>query len=124
MNRLDARRKRAKRVRSTIKRACSRITETTKRLRLSVHRSSQHIYAQIIDDQTGKTLVSASTLDKQMKDKLSGDKTARSALVGKTIAERAREMNIAEVAFDRSGFKYHGRIKALADAAREGGLKF
>jgi large subunit ribosomal protein L18 len=115
MNRLAARQKRAKRVRSRI---------TSDRLRLSVHRSLQHIYAQIIDDKTGKTLASASTLDKQVRDKLSGDKTAQAVQVGKTIAERAKELNIAQVAFDRSGFKYHGRIKALADAAREGGLVF
>lgn len=93
--------------------------------RLCVHRTPQHIYAQVITADGQQTLVSASTLDKALRDgvKVTGNSEAAAA-VGKLIAERAREQGIEEVAFDRSGFKYHGRVKALADAAREAGLKF
>lgn len=91
--------------------------------RLSVHRSSQHIYAQIIAPEGDKVLASASTLDKDLRGGNTGNAEA-AANVGKLIAERAQAAGITEVAFDRSGFKYHGRIKALADAAREGGLQF
>lgn len=91
--------------------------------RLSVHRSSQHIYAQIIAPDGDKVLASASTLDKELRSGSTGNASA-AASVGKLIAERAKAAGITEVAFDRSGFKYHGRIKALADAAREGGLQF
>ena len=91
--------------------------------RLSVHRTSQHIYAQIIAPAGDKVLASASTLDKSLRDGKTGN-TEAAASVGKLIAERAKEAGITEVAFDRSGFKYHGRIKALADAARESGLQF
>jgi large subunit ribosomal protein L18 len=95
------------------------------RLRLSVHRSSMHIYAQIIDDVKGHTLASASTLDKELQDSLkSGANIAAAASVGKLIAERAKAAGVSEVIFDRGQFLYHGRIKALADAAREGGLVF
>ena len=80
----------------------------------------QHIYAQVIDDTTGMTLAAASTLGESV----SGNKTERARLVGKTIAERAREKGVSAVVFDRGGYKYHGRIKALADAAREAGLDF
>ena len=95
------------------------------RPRLSVHRSSMNIYAQIIDDVKGVTLASASTLDKDFKasKKKGADKEAASA-IGKAIAERAVKAGITEVVFDRGGYIYHGRVKALADAAREGGLKF
>lgn len=93
--------------------------------RLCVHKSANHIYAQIIDDARRCVLVSASTLDKKIKTEV-GDKKGivAAAIIGKTIAERALDMGCKKVAFDRSGFKYHGRIKALADSARENGLDF
>jgi large subunit ribosomal protein L18 len=95
------------------------------RMRLSVHRSGQHIYAQVIDDVAGKTLAAASSLEKDMRTSLKtgADKTAAAA-VGKLVAERAVKAGIKDVVFDRGGFIFHGRVKALADAAREGGLKF
>lgn len=92
-------------------------------LRLSVYRSSKHIYAQIIDDANDKTLVSASSLEKELKLKNGGNKEAAQT-VGKLIAERAAKEKITAVVFDRSGLLFHGRVKALADAAREAGLKF
>lgn len=94
--------------------------------RLSVHRTPQHIYAQIVSPDGGRTLVSASTVEKTLRGDVSGHAGNRSAaeLIGRTIAERAKAAGIQEVAFDRSGFAYHGRIKALADAARENGLQF
>ena len=93
--------------------------------RLSVHRSNAHIYAQLLAPCGSKTLASASTLEKDLRSQLksSGNKEA-AALVGKLVAERAIKAGITQVAFDRSGFKYHGRVKALADAARESGLLF
>ena len=91
--------------------------------RLSVHRTSQHIYAQILGPEGDKVLASASTLDTSLRSGSTGNAEA-AAKVGKLIAERASAAGITDVAFDRSGFKYHGRIKALADAAREGGLQF
>lgn len=91
--------------------------------RLSVHRTSQHIYAQIIAPEGDKVLASASTLEKSLREGGTSN-AAAAASVGKLIAERAKAAGIAKVAFDRSGFKYHGRVKALADAAREGGLEF
>jgi large subunit ribosomal protein L18 len=95
------------------------------RMRLSVHRSSKHIYAQVIDDTKGVTLVSASSLEKTQRD---GGKTGADVeaakIVGKLVAERAAQKGIKNVVFDRGGYMYHGRIKALADAAREGGLSF
>jgi large subunit ribosomal protein L18 len=92
--------------------------------RLVVHRSSQHIYAQIIAPKGDRVLASASTLGKDIRESLKGTgNIAAAAAVGKAIAERAKEQGIEQVAFDRSGFKYHGRVKALADAAREAGLK-
>ncbi len=95
------------------------------RARLSVFRSSQHIYAQLIDDDKGVTLASASTIEKAVREggKTGANITAAKA-VGKLIAERAKEKGIKDVVFDRGGYLYHGRIKALADAAREGGLNF
>jgi large subunit ribosomal protein L18 len=95
------------------------------RMRLSVHRSSKHIYAQVIDDTKGVTLVSASTMEKAQRDggKTGADIEAAKA-VGKLVAERAAQKGIKNVVFDRGGYMYHGRIKALADAAREGGLSF
>jgi len=93
--------------------------------RLSVHRTDQHLYAQIIGADGGTVLASASTVQKSLRDGLKGSKNkTAAAVVGKAIAERALAAGVESVAFDRSGFKYHGRIQALADAAREGGLKF
>jgi large subunit ribosomal protein L18 len=90
-----------------------------------VFRSVEHIYAQVIDDLAGKTLVSASTVDKKLATEMVGKtKKEQAELVGKAIADRAKAAGIEEVVFDRGGFIYHGRIKALADGAREGGLKF
>ncbi|MGH6915453.1 MAG: 50S ribosomal protein L18 [Geminicoccales bacterium] len=95
------------------------------RPRLMVFRSSKHIYAQVIDDARGATLVAASSIDKALKDKLkTGDDKGAAAQVGKLIAERATAAGIREVVFDRSGYMFHGRVKALADAARESGLSF
>ena len=91
--------------------------------RLSVHRSGRHIYAQVIDDAAGTTLASASTLDKDLKAKAGATKDG-AASVGKAIAERAKKAGVSSVVFDRGGFLFHGRVKALADAAREGGLEF
>ena len=91
--------------------------------RLSVHRSGRHIYAQVIDDSAGKTLAAASTLDKEIKGKAKATKDGAAA-VGKTLAERARKAGVSQVVFDRGGFLFHGRVKALAEAAREGGLEF
>ncbi len=91
--------------------------------RLSVHRSGRHIYAQVIDDVGGKTLASASTLDKDLKGKTGATRDG-AALVGKALAERAKKAGVSRVVFDRGGFLFHGRVKALADAAREGGLEF
>ena|SRR3954452_19185819 len=91
--------------------------------RLSVHRSGRHIYAQVIDDSAGTTLAAASTLDKDIKGKARATKDG-AATVGKAIAERARKAGVSSVVFDRGGFLFHGRVKALADAAREGGLEF
>jgi large subunit ribosomal protein L18 len=101
-------------------RACS-----NGRPRLSVFRSNKYIYAQVIDDANGKTLATASSLEKNLRDKLKStcDKTAAGE-IGKLIAERAVSVGVNEVAFDRGAYLYHGRIKALAEAAREGGLKF
>jgi large subunit ribosomal protein L18 len=93
------------------------------RPRLSVHRSGRHIYAQVIDDAAGKTLASASTIDKDVKG--NGGATVTSAQdVGRRVAERAKAAGVTQVVFDRGGFLFHGRVKALADAAREGGLEF
>ncbi|AMO74266.1 LSU ribosomal protein L18P [Pseudomonas citronellolis] len=92
-------------------------------VRLCVYRSSQHIYAQVIAADGGKVLASASTLDKELREGATGNVDAAKK-VGQLVAERAKAAGVTQVAFDRSGFKYHGRIKALADAAREGGLEF
>ena len=93
------------------------------RPRLSVHRSGRHIYAQVIDDAAGVTIAAASTLDKDLKGKAGATKDG-AAQVGKTLAERATKAGVKSVVFDRGGFLFHGRVKALADAAREGGLEF
>jgi large subunit ribosomal protein L18 len=98
---------------------------STERPRLSVSRSLKNISVQVIDDTTGKTLVAASSGDKSHKTSLKhGGNIAAAKLIGKAIAEKAKEKGITQVAFDRAGYRYHGRIKALADAAREGGLQF
>jgi large subunit ribosomal protein L18 len=102
-----------------------KVAGTTARPRLAVFRSQSHIYAQVIDDDGGKTLAAASSLDKDLKgEHKRGANVAAAKAVGKLIATRAKEKGIDAVVFDRGGFQYHGRIKALADAAREGGLKF
>ena len=100
----------------------AKISGTTARPRLCVYRSNSNIYAQIIDDVTGKTLVSASSIEKDFG--AYGGNKAAAAQVGKTLAERAKAAGIEEVVFDRGGYLYHGRVKELADGAREGGLKF
>ena len=98
---------------------------TAERPRLAVFRSARHIYAQIINDDLGLVLASASTMDKQIRESLNnGGNSDAASKVGKLLAERAADKEIASVSFDRGGFKYHGRLKALAEAAREGGLKF
>jgi large subunit ribosomal protein L18 len=95
------------------------------RLRLSVFRSSKHIYAQVIDDTKGRTVASASSLEKEMRGSLkTGANIEAAKVVGKRVAERAAAKGVRDVVFDRGGYLYHGRVKALADAAREGGLSF
>ena len=93
------------------------------RPRLSIHRSGRHIYAQVIDDKAGRTVAAASTLDKDLKGKTGATRDGAAA-VGKALAERAKQAGVSTVVFDRGGFLFHGRVKALADAAREGGLEF
>ena len=111
--------KRRARVRRTLKKVANG------RPRLSIHRSSAHIYAQVIDDAKGTTLAAASSMDKSLKGSLkSGANKDAAAAVGKLVAERAVKAGVTEVVFDRGAFIYHGRVKALADAARDGGLKF
>lgn len=100
-----------------------RITGTTERPRLNVFRSNKHIYAQIIDDQNGATLVSASTLDKELKEG-AGSNVDAARKVGELVAKRALERGLSLVVFDRGGYLYHGRVQALAEAAREAGLEF
>ncbi len=114
---------RTERRKATVRRAIK--DAATGRARLSVFRSSKHIYAQVIDDDKGTTLVSASSLEKDMRSsRKSGANVDAAKAVGKLLAQRAIEKGVASVVFDRGGYLYHGRIKALADAAREGGLKF
>ncbi|WP_062200764.1 50S ribosomal protein L18 [Demequina salsinemoris] len=98
-----------------------KISGTTARPRLVVTRSSRHMFAQVVDDTVGKTLASASTMEADVR-KLDGDKTAKAAKVGELVAERAKAAGIEAVVFDRGGNKYHGRVAAVADGAREGGL--
>ncbi|WP_293766715.1 50S ribosomal protein L18 [uncultured Aquitalea sp.] len=117
MDKKQARLRRARKTRA-------RIAEL-KMVRLSVHRTNGHIYAQIIDETGSKVLASASTLEAEVRSEVSnGGNVAAAAVVGKRIAEKAKAAGVETVAFDRSGFKYHGRMKALADAAREHGLVF
>jgi large subunit ribosomal protein L18 len=100
-----------------------KVSGTAERPRLVVTRSSKHISVQVVDDLQGKTLVSASTMEADLRS-VEGDKTAKAKRVGELVAERAKTQGIESVVFDRAGHKYHGRIAALADAAREGGLTF
>jgi len=118
INRKKARIKRHQRVRK-------HISGTSERPRLAVFRSLTDIYAQLIDDNAGATIVSASSIDKELRSKMAGkNKTEQARLVGETVANRAKDKGVSKVVFDRGGFKYMGRIKALADGAREGGLEF
>jgi large subunit ribosomal protein L18 len=117
INNVDSRQRRARKTRAKI--------AELKATRLCVHRTNTHIYAQIIAETGDKVLASASTLEKEIrKDIKNGGNIAAAVLVGKRIAEKAKAAGITTVAFDRSGFRYHGRVKALADAARESGLTF
>jgi len=106
-------------------RVSKKVRGTDERPRLSVYRSLQHIYVQVISDQSGSTLASASTAVKELREGGSGKRSVAAAkAVGKAIADRCREHGISQVVFDRNGFLYHGRVKALAEAAREAGLRF
>ncbi len=117
LNKRESRQRRARRARSQIR--------EQEAVRLCVHRTPQHIYAQVISKDGAQVLVCASSLDKQIKGKVKSTGNVETAkLVGKLVAKRAVDAGIEKVAFDRSGFNYHGRVKALADAAREGGLQF
>lgn len=117
-NRNESRKKRHRVIRKSIQ-------GTPERPRLNVFRSSKHIYAQLIDDTQMNTIVSSSTLDKNVVEKLEGlNKKEAAELVGKDIAEKAKDAGIEKVVFDRGGYLYHGRVKALAEGARENGLKF
>ena len=100
-----------------------KVSGTTERPRLVVTRSSKHIMVQLVDDLVGKTLVSASTMEADVR-AIEGDKTAKARKVGELVAERAKSQGVGSVVFDRAGNKYHGRVAALADGAREGGLTF
>lgn len=115
-NKLSTKQRRAARVRRSLKKVAGG------RPRLSVHRSNSNIYVQVIDDANGNTLAAASTLEKDVKG--NGGNVAAAQTVGKLIAERATKAGVEDVVFDRGAFLYHGRVKALAEAAREGGLKF
>jgi len=101
-----------------------KLSGTSERPRLNVYRSLNHIYVQLVDDLHGKTLVSASTAEGKKEDRRTGGNVAAAKVVGKTIAERAKAKGVSKVVFDRGGYIYHGRVKALADAAREAGLQF
>ena len=109
--------RRRRRVRTTLR------ARAAGKPRLSVHRSGRHIYAQVIDDLAGTTIAAASTLDKELKGRTGATRDGAAA-VGKTLAERAKKAGVSKVVFDRGGFLFHGRVKALADAARDGGLEF
>jgi large subunit ribosomal protein L18 len=117
LDRKEARERRRRRVRA-------KIYGTAARPRLNVFRSLNHIYAQLIDDEAGHTLVAASTMEKAVRAQAGLKKTEEAALVGKLIAQRALERQIKRAVFDRAGYRYHGRVKAVADGAREGGLEF
>ncbi|HEY8596022.1 MAG TPA: 50S ribosomal protein L18 [Devosiaceae bacterium] len=118
-NRSDGAQRRLNRIRRAIK------SRANGRPRLSVFRSDKNIYAQVIDDASGRTLAAASTIEKDVQGKIkSGSTQAAAAEIGKLIAERATKAGVGEVVFDRGAYLYHGRVKALAEAAREGGLRF
>lgn len=118
MNRTEARIRRHARVRKNVQ-------GSPERPRLNVFRSTAEIYCQVIDDEAGNTVVSASSIDSELRKQLTGKtKTEQAKLVGKALAERAKDKGISTVVFDRGGFRYMGRVKALADGAREGGLVF
>lgn len=108
------------------KRVRKRVRGTDQRPRLTVFRSARHIYAQVISDESGRTIVAASTLSPELREKLGGKAGNKEAAreVGQLVARRAREAGISAVVFDRNGFLYHGRVRTLAEAAREGGLEF
>ncbi|OGW60860.1 MAG: 50S ribosomal protein L18 [Nitrospirae bacterium RIFCSPHIGHO2_01_FULL_66_17] len=116
-DKVEARKRRHRRVRK-------RVVGTKDRLRLSVFRSNSHLYAQIIDDLAGRTIVATSTLDPAIKPRIKGNTIEAAKIVGATLAERAKAANVTTVVFDRGGYQYHGKLKALADAAREAGLSF
>ncbi len=117
-SRLEARRRRHQRVRR-------KVVGTQERPRLTVYRSLRHVYAQVIDDEAGRTLVSASTLDSQLRDEIGKlDVQEQAKAVGRAVAERAKAQGIEQVVFDRGGYPYHGRIRAVADGSREAGLVF
>lgn len=117
LNKNEARQRRSRKTRAKI--------ADQKAIRLAIHRTNLHIYAQVISADGGKVLASASTLEADVrKDVANGGNATAAAIVGKRIAEKAKNAGVTKVAFDRSGYKYHGRIKALADAAREHGLQF
>jgi large subunit ribosomal protein L18 len=117
MDKKSSRQRRARKTRAKIR--------ELGKARLCIHRTPRHIYAQIIDESGDKVLASASTLDSELRKDMKGTgNAAAAAAIGKAVAERAKAAGINAVAFDRSGFKYHGRVKALADAARESGLEF
>lgn len=123
MNQIEKSRKRKERIRFQIRK---KLRGTSEVPRLVVYRSLYHIYAQLIDDVNSKTILTVSTKSKDVSDKLSGakGKVEKSKLIGKLTAEKAISNSISSVVFDRNGYLYHGRVKALADGAREGGLKF
>ena len=100
-----------------------RVTGSTARPRLAIFRSLNHIYAQVIDDTTGRTLAAASSLEPDLRS-AKGNKSSDASVVGRLVAERAKAAGVGQVVFDRAGFRYHGRVKSLADAAREAGLDF
>jgi large subunit ribosomal protein L18 len=117
MSKVDPRIKRKERIRR-------KLSGTAARPRLTVYKSLKHIYAQLVDDASGKTLAFASSLSKELKGQDEGDKKADAKRVGTLVAQKAKAANVVEVVFDRNGFPYHGRIAAVADGAREAGLKF
>ena len=117
MSKVDQRLKRKSRIRR-------RLSGTADRPRLTVYKSLKHIYAQVVDDSTGRTLAFASSLSKELKGKDEGDKRSDAKRVGQLVAEKAKAAKVTRVVFDRNGFPYHGRIAAVAEAAREAGLEF
>jgi large subunit ribosomal protein L18 len=107
------------------RRVRNKISGTAERPRMNIFRSLNHIYVQLIDDQAGRTIIAVSTLDEEVKPQLGGlKKTDQARVVGTAVAARAKEQGVNEVVFDRGGYKYHGRVQSLAEAAREAGLKF